>query len=468
MKADDLIDMIGDADDSLIAEAKADRNNKSLRERKVPKWIYWTAAAACLCIVAVISALKLFPGDNGANSGVTLAKAGDLMQGITPRKAAAGKKADAYSSEVSDFAVRLYRTCDRSSEGKENTLISPLSVMLALSMTSNGMTGRTLKEAEDVLGMSVDDLNVFSNAYMQMLTNRIKAEGTLKLANAIWFKTDPGFTVNTDFLQTNADYYCAELYAAPFDLTTLDDINSWVSKKTDAMIPRILNDLSEDAIMCLVNAVAFDAEWDKPYEAREVEEGRFKTAEGEEVQVTFLNGVQNLYLQDENSTGFIKGYKGGKYAFAAILPKEGMTPEAYLETLTGKHLSQMLAGAEERPVITSLPKFTTEYSKEDMADLLGEMGMKRAFDAERAEFGKLGTYEGENIHINKVVHKTFLSLDENGTHAGAATAATITYGGIFSPEEMREVRLDRPFIYMLIDTEANIPIFIGTMRNPGE
>ncbi|MBQ3913727.1 MAG: hypothetical protein II694_12200, partial [Lachnospiraceae bacterium] len=111
MKADDLIDMIGDADDSLIAEAKADRNNMSLRERKVPKWVYWTAAAACLCIVAVISVMKLFPGDNGAKSTVTLAQAADLMQGITPRKSDAGKK-DAYSSEVSDFAVRLYRTCD--------------------------------------------------------------------------------------------------------------------------------------------------------------------------------------------------------------------------------------------------------------------------------------------------------------------------------------------------------------------
>ncbi|MBP5652432.1 MAG: serpin family protein [Lachnospiraceae bacterium] len=465
MKADDLIDMIGDADDSLIAEAKADRDNKNLPGRKVPRWVYWTAVAASLCIIAFISAMKLFPG-NDTRTGVTLAKAADLMQGITPGKTVSGKKAAAYSSEVTDFAVRLYRTCDQSRTGEENTLVSPLSVMLAMSMTANGMSGKTLKEAEDVLGMSVEDLNVFANTYTHTLMNRIKAEGSLKLANAIWFKTDPRFTVNTDFLQINADHYSADLYAAPFDKSTLDDINGWVSKKTDAMIPGILDNLSEEAIMCLVNAVAFDADWEEPYEARQIEEGSFKTAEGEEKQVTFLNGITHLYLEDENSEGFIKKYKGGKYAFATILPKEGMMPEEYLETLTGKHLSQMLAGAEERTVITSLPKFTTEYSKEDMADLLGEMGMKRAFDAEKAEFGKLGTYEGKNIHINKVVHKAFLSLDENGTHAGAATAATITYGGIISPEEMREVRLTRPFIYMLIDTEANIPIFIGTMRDP--
>ena len=466
MKADDLIDMIGDVDDSLIAEAKADQGNKRIKKREIPRWLYWTAAAACLCIVAFISAMKLFPGDNGTKPGVKLVEAADLMQGITPGKAVTGKKADAYSKEVSDFAVKLYRTCDKSGAGEGNTLVSPLSVMLALSMTSNGMDGKTLKEAEDVLGMSVDDLNVFANTYMQMLSNRIKAEGSLKLANAIWFKTDPKFTVNIDFLQKNADYYCADIYAAPFDQTTLNEINSWVNEKTDTMIPKILENLSEETIMCLVNAMAFDAKWDEPYSEPQIEEDTFTTAKAEQKQVTFLTGIEHLYIEDEYSKGFIKQYKRGKYAFAAILPNEGMTPEEYIETLSGGHLVSMISNAVECTVSTSMPKFTTEYSIDAMADILKEMGMTRAFDGEQAEFGRLGTYEGQNIYINKVVHKTFISLDENGTQAGAATAVTITYGGIFSPEEMKEVYLTRPFIYMLIDTEANIPLFIGTMRDP--
>ncbi|MBR5967081.1 MAG: serpin family protein [Lachnospiraceae bacterium] len=466
MKADDLIDLIGDVDDSLVAEAKADQGKIRMKKRAVPRWIYWTAAAACLCLVAFVSAMKLFPHDNGTKTGVVLAEAADLMQGITPGKSEMGKKADAYSREVSDFAVRLYRTCDRNIIGETNTLVSPISVMLALSMTSNGMDGKTLNEAEDVLGMSVEKLNVFANIYLQTLSNRIKKEGSLKLANAIWFKTDPKFTVNTDFLQKNADYYCADIYAAPFDLTTLSDINNWVNEKTDAMIPQILDKLDESAIMCLVNATAFDAKWKEPYSEIQIKEDTFTTSEGEKKQVAFLEGLEHLYIEDENSRGFIKPYKGGKYAFAAILPNEGLTPEEYLEALSGENLASMISNAGECTVSTSMPKFTTEYSIDAMADILREMGMTRAFDGEKAEFGSLGTYEGQSIYINKVVHKTFISLDENGTQAGAATAATITYGGIFSPEEMKEVYLTRPFIYMLIDTEANIPLFIGTMRDP--
>ena len=387
--------------------------------------------------------------------------ANDLMKDVPAKAVDVLPDMDAGAAAVADFGVRLFKT---SMEEGKNTLISPLSVLYALAMTANGADGETLAQMEQVLGMDVDNLNSYMLAYLDLLPET--KDYKMSLANSIWFKDDPNFTVEQSFLQTNADYYGAGAYKAAFDEGTRNDINNWVKEHTDGMIPEIIDEIPDEAIMYLVNALAFDAKWADEYEEHQIREGRFTMEDGIHQDVDMMHSEEHTYLEDDMATGFIKYYKDRKYAFVAMLPNEGVSVSQYVDSLTGEHLRELLNNPQDLTVFASIPKFETEYDIE-MSEVLQEMGMTDAFDWQVADFSRLGTYnvDGMNICINRVLHKTFISVSEQGTRAGAATAVEMVAEGAMEIVEFKEVVLDRPFVYMLIDCETNLPFFIGTMMN---
>lgn len=388
-------------------------------------------------------------------------QAKDLMEGITPNNVTALDNLSSQNADVTDFAIRLFKA---SEESGKNTLISPLSVLCALAMTANGAEEETLQQMEEVLGMTNEDLNLYLYSYMKNLPQGDKYK--LSLANSIWFTEDERFTVNQDFLQTNADYYGADIYKAPFNEQTKKDINNWVKQNTDEMIPEILDRVPVDAIMYLVNALAFEAEWSAIYKKDQVREGVFTKEDNTKQNVDFMYGSEGTYLEDENAAGFMKYYKGGKYALVAMLPDEGVSISDYIASLTGESVNALLTNPQHTTVYTAIPKFETEYSVE-MSEILKDMGMPKAFDPNNAKFEGLGTSSAGNIFISRVLHKTFISVGEKGTKAGAATVVEMADGAAAEPQEPKEIYLNRPFVYMLIDCENNIPFFIGTMMNVG-
>lgn len=384
------------------------------------------------------------------------AKGPDLMEGIQQNKVSAhvnlsGDGAVAFT----DFGVRLLRNTIYS---EENTLISPFSVLCALGMTANGAKGQTLEQMEQVFGIEKEELNQYLYAYVEHLPEAEKYK--LSVANAIWFKDDENFTVKQDFLQTNADWYGAGIYKQIFDNSVMTIINDWVKEHTDGMIPEILSQVPEDAVMYLVNALAFDAEWETIYEESAVHDSIFTTEDGREQEIEMMYSQEHQYLEDEYATGFLKYYADKKYAFAALLPKEGVRIEEYLDSLTGEHLHDMLSHPEEILVNAALPKFRCEYNVE-LSEVFQKLGMTDAFDARVADFSGIGSYTNQNLYISEILHRTLIVVDEKGTKAGAATAVVMARG--MSLVEEKQVCLDRPFVYLLIDCEAKVPVFIGTV-----
>lgn len=386
----------------------------------------------------------------------------DIMKDIQGGKVSGVDDLTTNNESVTDFAVRLFQA---SAEDGKNTLISPLSVLSALAMTVNGAKGETLSQMETVLGMPTDELNNYLYSYMKVLPQG--EDYKLNLANSIWFTDHERFTVNQEFLQLNADYYGADIYRTPFDTSTLKDINNWVKNETDGMIPQILDEIPQEAVMYLVNALAFEAEWADIYEKDQVRNGIFTLEDGTTQDVEFMYGEESNYLEDEKATGFLKYYKAGKYAFVALLPKEGVSVSDYIATLDGEHVNKLITGRANPTVNTAIPKFESEYSTE-MSEVLSDMGMDIAFNKETADFTGLGTSTAGNIFINRVLHKTFISVGEKGTKAGAATVVEMTDECSFEVTDTKTVYLERPFVYMLIDCETNIPFFIGTMMNVNE
>ena len=383
----------------------------------------------------------------------------DLMRDVQQDEKPVVQMSEVNSVALTDFAVRLFQS---SVEESKNTLISPLSVLSALAMTANGAKEETLSQMEAVFGMTTAELNEYFRSYMQSLPQGEKYK--LNLANSIWFTEDERFTVKEGFLQTNADYYGANVYKTPFDNTTVKDINNWVKEKTDGMIPEMVDQISPNEVMYLINALAFDAEWASTYKGSQIRDGIFTKEDGQKQDVEFMCADENVYLEDENATGFVKYYKDYQYAFVALLPNEGVSVAEYVSGLNGENLNILLTNSLNATVKTSIPKFESEYLTE-MSEVLSKMGMVNAFDGDKADFTGLGTSTKGNIYINRVLHKTFISVAEKGTKAGAATIVAMGEKTAFVEEEPKIVCLDRPFVYMLIDCESNVPFFVGTMMN---
>ena len=354
------------------------------------------------------------------------------------------------------FALDLLR---ESAEPRKNSLVSPYSVSQALGMTANGAAGNTLKEMETVLGGSMETLNP---AFYTLRTRDTKDAKCLT-ANSIWMQ-DSYFTehpVNPDFLQTNADYYGADVFTAPFDDTTLTDINNWVKDKTDNMIPEILDEIPEGAAMYLVNAVAFDAEWENPYGSSY--DGKFMAADGTDQAVKMMShdNYNRYYYETAHGVGFRENYKGGQYYFAAFLPEAGMTPEEYLAGMTAEELHETLQNPKKGRVYSTLPKFTYDFDIE-LSKPLRTMGMPSAFlEGPESDFSRVRADHFDNLYINRVLHKTHIEVSELGTRAGAATAVELC---IESAADAY-MTFNRPFLYMIADSETNLPVFIGIVNS---
>ena len=381
----------------------------------------------------------------------------DQMEGVEAQPLVMTQTTQEEWNHVADFGVKLLQ--ETMEEGK-STLVSPLSVLCALAMTANGAKGETLAQMEQVLGAPVDRLNHVAHTLMG------EEDGILHLANSVWFTQQESFTVHPDFLQTNANYYGAGIYEAPFDASTVEAVNRWVKEETHGMIGEILDEIPPDAVMYLINALAFEAEWERVYTKEDVQYGTFTPQTGQAQQVELMYSSENIFLQDEPAKGFLKPYAGGKYAFVALLPEEGLSVEAYVESLTGEHLRELLSQGQEALVEVAIPKFESG-SDLKLQQTLEHMGMTLAFDHDRADLSGMGTCAGGNLFVNRVLHKTYISVAEQGTRAGAATAVEVNAESAVESSQVQKVILDRPFVYMIVDQELQMPLFLGTVTQVG-
>ena len=361
---------------------------------------------------------------------------------------------------ITDFAVRLFQS---TLHEEDNTLISPVSVLSALGMIANGADGDTLTEIEDMIGLPVEDLNSYIYSYNDHLSSLAKISGEsndICLANSIWINADKDVTVHDSFLQVNESYYDTTIYQTKFNKTCVKTINDWVSENTQGLITDVLDSISKDKVLYLINTLAYEGEWEEPYE--DVQEDYFESIDGEEQLAEFMYANEYFYLEDEEAVGFMKYYKGQKYAFAALLPNEDIDIKEYVNGLSGEELHEILSRPVRRRVDTSMPKFKSEYNTE-MSEILKSMGMVSAFDTEQADFSNLGPGSEGEIYLDDILHKTYIDVNEDGTTAAAVTAvgAAETEG----KPPFYKVYLNRPFVYILMDCENHIPLFMGTVMS---
>lgn len=368
---------------------------------------------------------------------------------------------DEFKTSFMDFSLNMFR--NTMTKDESNDLLSPLSAALCLALVNNGANGETRAQLETLLGMNTDALNHALYAYTSNLYS--SKECKLSLANSIWMKEN-ALQVNPEFLQTNADWYNAQAYAAPFNHTTVEDINNWCYNKTTGKIDKILNNISDEAVMYLINAVDFDAKWQETYENKDVESGLFHNYDGTNSNVKMLHSQEYRYLMDENSVGFTKDYYGFGYSFMALLPDEGVDIYEYIDSLNGEKWANLWASTKDgayeyREVHARIPEFSYDVDL-NLKDTMQALGVTDMFDVKTADFS--GIDATKPLYCETVKQKAMIELDRNGTKAAAITLAGVGCAGA-APAEPLYITLDRPFVYAIIDNTHKLPIFIGTVTN---
>ena len=369
-----------------------------------------------------------------------------LLAGVTASER--GEAADA-AELAADFTVELFNAAYEGGDA----LISPVSVLAALAMAEAGAEGETLAQMEEVFGVDAETMRLALSAYMSSI-----AGTEAKTANAIWFRDDGSFKPNEDFLADCPSFAGAEVFADEFTGALAGRINGWISEHTDGMVNDVLDEIDPDAVMYLVNALAFEADWAAQYSEQQIRPGAFH-AEGGELEAELMYSEENVYLEGEGFTGFMKPYKGGRYAFAALLPTGSL--DALLGSLTGEKLAAALENAAEAEVNAGLPSFEGRTRTELSAALAG-MGMTDAFDMDLADFSGMGESVLGGIFISRVLHETFIEVTPQGTRAAAATVIEAP-AGAEPPQDLKTVICDRPFAYTIVDTEYNVPLFFGAV-----
>lgn len=362
-----------------------------------------------------------------------------------------------FTSAYMDFAASLLVNAS----DDESVVLSPLSLYTVLCMTANGASGKTLRELEKTLGeeLTISEINTF----IHYLNERVKVlnsdEGYVNSANSMWFRDD--YSVKAPFLQNVVNYYDAEVFRTNLEGEAgADKINNWISDNTSGKITDMLSPLSEDTAAVLVNALLFDDEWVTPYNEEDIYDGEFKGTKGIGT-ATFMESNEML-LKSSDAKGMMKSYKNTPCKFVAILPDEGVDLDSYVSSLSGAKLEKLFESASGiNRCNAHLPQFELRKNL-SLADTVAAMGAGLMFTDE-ANFDALTMSDG--LKVSDVVQESFIKVTESGTKAGSSSAVVMIDSAAPAPQDFEELKFDRPFIFMIVENESILPLFIGTVKS---
>lgn len=320
-----------------------------------------------------------------------------------------------------DFAFRFFSQVCNTEDEKPNVFVSPLSASLCLSMISNGASGNTLTEMQDVLGFpassfSLDDLN---NYNQKLTTALLDLDNTTQLgiANSIWVKQ--GFKVYDSFVNVNKQMYDAQVQELDFTSPTAKDvINRWCAEQTNDCIKEVIKVIPANARMYLLNALYFKGIWASQFEKSATRQENFTNSDGTQQKVNMMNQTE-MFNYTKNSTFSIAELPYGNEAFSMVilLPSGGKTLDESLSELTSENWKEWNSNMAGKQLQVKLPRFKVEYDKTLIDDMIA-MGMKDAFDGNKADFSKMSAAE---LYVGILQQFTYINVDEEGTEAAAVT-----------------------------------------------
>ena len=358
------------------------------------------------------------------------------------------------------FALDLFKTTYGLTK-ESNIFVSPLSVNMALSMTLNGAKEATLDEMKETLrskDYSSDQINRYNKSLREALVSVDKST-TLSIANSIWYHNTYAF--KNEFISVNKDNYDAEIKAIDFrSSSAVHQINNWVSDKTNKKIPEIIKELTPENVICLINAIYFKGIWREKFDKNRTKDEDFYSEDGVSMgKVKMMSQTHTFpYSEDENCGYLMLPYGNGAFSMIVMLPGEGKTINDVVSNLNSESWNDATFYMDRYEVNLRFPRFKAECSYEMHKTILPEMGMVTPFSDEADFSGMTGN---KLVKISKVIHKTFVEVNEEGTEAAAVTSVVgdVTAGP--PPGTIIDYVVNKPFVFAIRENSTGAILFIG-------
>ena len=384
----------------------------------------------------------------------------DPIQKETPQISLNKKSAEIIKAD-NDFGFELFKeVCDLA--GGKNLMISPLSTSYALGMTLNGANGTTRDAFRDVLHFGELTDQEVNESYFDLMGQLVTLDDQVQfsIANSIWYRL--GYEVLEAFISTNQDYFDAAVEELDFsDPGAKDIINGWIEEKTNDKIKDMLDYIPSDAVMYLVNAIYFNATWKYRFDPEETFEDDFYLEGGGTHRCDFMQVEGGFnYTSQADFTAVELPYGDSAFSMLVLLPKPEVTIDDLLEALNAESWDSWMNQSYPANVLIQLPKFKYGF-KSLLNDPLTDLGLGIAF-TDVADFSRITP--GGGLYISRVIHQTFIDVNEEGTEAAAATIVEILETSV--PSGPVEIRADKPFLYMIRENSTGALLFMGKVGKP--
>jgi len=364
------------------------------------------------------------------------------------------------------FGLKLFKEIN-SRETDSNVFISPLSISMALGMTYNGAAGSTEEAMRTTLefgNLSRDEINESYKSLIELLEG-IDTDVEFNIANSIWYRDD--YTFEQDFFDRCGEYFDARVSGLDFGKPqeAKDTMDNWVDENTNGKIEEIVDVVDPiNDMMFLINAIYFNGTWTYQFNEEDTKDELFYLSGGGTKECKMMEVLSEFKcFEDSNAQVIDIPYGDGNYSMTAVIPYYGEDIDQMITGLTQEKWDEWINSFSEDSVNLFFPKLKLEYKiDKNLLTVLSDMGMEIAFDPFEADF--TGMYAPGNIYISRIIHKTFLEVDEEGTEAAAATVVAMTLGS--SEGSYPEIRLNRPFLFAIRENHSGAILFIGKIIKP--
>ena len=376
------------------------------------------------------------------------------------------------ASDGINFAMDLFSAVhaqnEKSDEKKENIVLSPLSLNMALAMVWNGAEGETKQAIQKAMGMANYPKTEVNNYFKKLRESLVKTDLTTKLAlaNSIWYRNT--FPVKEDFILTNKNWYNAEVKGLDFSAPDApDQINQWSSDNTNGLIDEIIDAIPRDAVMYLLNALYFKGEWSKTFgfNTSGTNTEQFQKENGSTMPVKMMNQRNELdYYRDEYLSMVTLPYGNNAFSMLFILPNENSSfDNLFTQLKQAGYWESCLQSRRIYYIDLFVPKFKIEYEIR-LNETLKQLGMEIAFDSFFADFSNISEIR---TFISNVKQKSFIEVNEKGSEAAAVTVVEMTVMSAGPSEPNRAAfRADRPFLFAIQENSTGTVLFMGKIGSP--
>jgi len=365
-----------------------------------------------------------------------------------------------FANQTTRFAFDITRQVSEQEPAGKNLFVSPLSLHIALGMILNGADGQTAQEIQKTLRLDDQTLTDVNSTYQNLMKNLpdVDPKVTLRLANSVWYRNT--FTVEPTYKNLLTDTFRATVSGEDFSSSaTVGKINGWASEQTNGKIPKVIDQISPENVLFLMNALYFKGDWQTRFKTEDTQDALFTLASGSQKTVRMMRLDTKLRRSFAPTyTAFELPYGSDRFVMTVILPNKNTTADALLKTLTADDWTQLQKTLSLGKIDIGLPKFSFSYDIK-LNSVLTSLGMPTAF-TDRANFTKISRNGG--LLLSSVKQNTFVAVDEAGTEAAA-----VTTGEIMVTSTMPVAYLcDRPFVFVIHEKSSSTILFTGKIADP--